>query len=71
MNLQKGEHVWWTFGVFEDATGRIDKGETVGVVYLDFQKAFDIAPHQKLVWNIKESGIRVYCTGVYWKFNVR
>ena len=30
---------------FEDVTSRVDQGEPVDVVYLDFQKAFDKVSH--------------------------
>ena len=38
---------------FEDVTSRVDKGEPVDVVYLDFQKA----PHKRLSCKIKAHGI--------------
>ena len=42
---------------FEDVTSRMDKGEPVDVVYLDFQKAFDKVPHKRLVCKIRAHGI--------------
>ncbi len=42
---------------FEDVTGKIDKGEPVDVVYLDFQKAFDKVPHKRLACKVKAHGI--------------
>ena len=37
----------------EDVTSRVDKGEAVDVLYLDFQKAFDKVPHKRLVCKLK------------------
>ena len=42
---------------FEDVTRKMDKGEPVDVVYLDFQKAFDKVPHRRLVGKIRAHGI--------------
>ena len=42
---------------FEDVTNRVDKGEPVDVVYLDFQKTFDKVPHKRLLCKIKAHGI--------------
>ena len=42
---------------FENITYRVDKGEPVDVVYLDFQKAFDKVPHQRLLLKVKNHGI--------------
>ena len=42
---------------FEDVTRKIDRGESVDVVYLDFQKAFDKVPHRRLVGKIRANGI--------------
>ena len=33
-------------------------GETVDIVYLDFQKAFDAVPHQRLLRKLHSQGIR-------------
>ncbi|XP_059822785.1 uncharacterized protein LOC132392642 [Hypanus sabinus] len=43
---------------FEDVTMKMDKGEPVDVVYLDFQKAFDKVPHRRL-----GGKIRAHCIG--------
>ncbi|XP_059829735.1 STARD3 N-terminal-like protein isoform X1 [Hypanus sabinus] len=42
---------------FEDVTRKLDKGNSVDVVYLDFQKAFDKVPHRRLVGKIRAHGI--------------
>ena len=42
---------------FEDVTSRMDKGEPVDVLYLDFQKAFDKVPHKRLAYKLKAHGI--------------
>ena len=47
---------------FEDVTSRVDKGEPVDVLYLDFQKAFDKVPHKRLLYKLKS--IR------YWGFSI-
>ena len=36
----------------------LDKGDPVDILYLDFQKAFDKVPHQKLCHNLHHFGIR-------------
>ena len=33
---------------FEEITKWVDEGSPVDVIYLDFQKAFDKVPHQRL-----------------------
>ena len=42
---------------FEDVTGRVDRGEPVNVVHLDFQKVFDNVLHRRLVHKVKAHGI--------------
>ena len=42
---------------FENITCAVDNGEPVDVVYLDFQKAFDKVPHQRLLHKIKVHGV--------------
>uniref|UniRef100_A0A4W3J856 Reverse transcriptase domain-containing protein n=1 Tax=Callorhinchus milii TaxID=7868 RepID=A0A4W3J856_CALMI len=42
---------------FEDVSSRLDKGEPVDVVYLDFRKAFDKVPHKRHKIKIKAHGI--------------
>ena len=36
----------------------MDEGSTVDVIYLDFQKAFDKVPRQRLILKLKSHGIR-------------
>ena len=36
---------------------KLDSGETVDVIYLDFQKAFDKVPHERLLSKLKAIGI--------------
>ncbi|XP_072437775.1 uncharacterized protein [Chiloscyllium punctatum] len=40
-----------------DVTRKMDEGDPVDVVYLDFQKAFDKVPHKRLVSKIRAHGI--------------
>ena len=41
----------------EEITKWVDDGSPVDVVYLDYQKAFDNVPHQRLLLNLKKHGI--------------
>ena len=41
----------------EIVTKQVDKGLPVDVVYLDFSKAFDKVPHNRLINKIKTHGI--------------
>ena len=41
----------------EEITKWVDDGSPVDVVYLDFQKAFDKVPHQRLLLKLKAHGI--------------
>ena len=41
---------------FEEITKWVDDGSPVDVVYLDFQKAFDKVPHQRLILKLKSIG---------------
>ncbi|CAM5079620.1 unnamed protein product [Natator depressus] len=43
---------------FEGVNKHADKGDPVDIVYLDFQKAFDKVPHQRLLNKISSHGIR-------------
>jgi len=35
--------------VLDYFSNHLDKGESVDIIYLDFQKAFDLVPHQRLI----------------------
>ena len=41
---------------FEEITKWIDEGSPVYTIYLDFQKAFDKMPHQRLLLQLKAHG---------------
>ena len=41
----------------EEITKWIDVGSPVDIIYLDFQKAFDKVPHQRLLLQLKAHGI--------------
>ncbi|CAM5130961.1 unnamed protein product [Natator depressus] len=43
---------------FEGVNKHVDKGNPVDIVYLDFQKAFDKVPHQRLLCKLSCHGIR-------------
>ena len=42
---------------FEEITKCVDEGSPVDVIYLDFQKAFDKVPHQRLILKLKSHGM--------------
>ena len=42
---------------FEEITKWVDEGSPVDVIYLDFQKAFDKFPHQRLILKLKSHGM--------------
>nr|VZI04538.1 unnamed protein product [Spirometra erinaceieuropaei] len=42
----------------EQWTRAIDEGNVVHVAYIDFKKAFDSAPHQRLLYNLSRIGVR-------------
>ena len=42
---------------WEEITKWIDVGSPVDIIYLDFQKAFDKVPHQRLLLKLKAHGI--------------
>ena len=41
----------------EDVTNWVDEGSLVDIMYLDFKKAFDKVPHQRLLLILKAHGI--------------
>uniref|UniRef100_A0A452IGB1 Reverse transcriptase domain-containing protein n=1 Tax=Gopherus agassizii TaxID=38772 RepID=A0A452IGB1_9SAUR len=43
---------------FEGVNKHVDKGDPVDIVYLDFQKAFDKVPHQRLLRKLSCHGIK-------------
>ena len=38
-------------------TEALDKGYSIDIIYMDFQKAFDVVPHRRLLGKIKSYGI--------------
>ena len=42
---------------FEEITKWVDEGSPVDVINLDFQKAFDKVPHQRLILKLKSHGM--------------
>ena len=44
---------------FEEITKWVDEGSPVDIIYLDFQKAFDKVPHQRLILKLKSHGIGI------------
>ena len=42
---------------FEEITKWVNDGSPVDVIYLDFQKAFDKVPHQRLIFKLKSHGM--------------
>ena len=42
---------------FEEVTNKLDKGEPVGVIYLDFQKTFDEVPYRRLQNKLRANGV--------------
>ena len=44
--------------VMEEITQALDRGEDVDVIYLDFAKAFDKVPHQRLLQKLSAYGIK-------------
>ena len=41
----------------EEITKWVDEGSPVDIIYLDFQKAFDKVPHQRLILKLKSHGM--------------
>ena len=44
---------------FEEITKWVDEGSPVDIIYLDFQKAFDKVPHQRIIFKLKS-----HCIGI-------
>ena len=42
---------------FEEITKWVDDGSPADIMYLDFQKAFDKVPHQRLILKLKSHGM--------------
>ena len=42
---------------FENWTDALDKGYGIDILYLDFRKAFDTVPHQRLMFKLRQYGI--------------
>jgi hypothetical protein len=42
---------------FEKVTFELDRGEAIDVIYLDFAKAFDTVPHERLKKKLKAHGL--------------
>ena len=42
---------------FKEITKWVDEGSPVDIIYLDFQKAFDKVPHQRLMLKLKSHGM--------------
>ena len=41
----------------EEITAQLDHGHSVDQIYLDFKKAFDKVPHQRLIYKLQKAGI--------------
>jgi len=55
--LKSSNNAFQNHNCFEYVISRVDKGETVDEVYLDFQNAFDKMPHRCLICCLKAHGI--------------
>ena len=44
-------------GIFRGVTSMLDNGNAVDILYLDFAKAFDKVPHQRLIKKLLAYGI--------------
>ena len=42
--------------MFEEWTSSIDEGYGLDVIYLDYRKAFDTVPHERLIQKLKSIG---------------
>ena len=43
--------------ILDEITKWVDDGSPADVIYLDFQKAFDKVPHQRLIVKLKSHGM--------------
>jgi len=43
--------------LFDRVTGVVDEGDGIDVIYLDFAKAFDKVPHQRLISKLISHGV--------------
>jgi ribosomal protein S19E (S16A) len=56
--FMKGRSCTSNLLVFLDkVTAELDKGEPVDIIYLDFAKAFDTVPHERLKKKLKAHGV--------------
>ena len=44
---------------FNEMTKWVDQGSPVNIIYLDYQKAFDKVPHQRIIFKLKSNGIGI------------
>ena len=54
---QAVSHITNLLCFFDEITKWVDDGSPVDVIYLDFQKAFDKVPHQRLILKLKSHGM--------------
>jgi hypothetical protein len=47
--------------VLDDWTEQLDDKNAIDTIYLDFQKAFDTVPHQRLINKLQSYGIQNVC----------
>ena len=40
-------------------TKGVDEGSPINIIYLDYQKAFDKVPHQRIIFKLKSHGIGI------------
>ena len=55
----------YNFNIMDKITEWVDQGEVVDLVFLDFAKAFDKVPHQRLLLKVASLGIGGKLRGVY------
>jgi len=56
MDFVKADHVWLVF--LDKVTSTVNEGHSADVIYLDFAKAFDKVPHQRLLQKLEGHGIQ-------------